>query len=100
MEVVSLASVIGEDELSKIDKKYLNFGRLLESKFINQGFNENRSIEQSLDLAWLLLSTLPRSELDRLDDKLLDVHYRNDDKMEQGKAVLNAAFDKLTDKDK
>jgi V/A-type H+-transporting ATPase subunit B len=96
IDVVSLASVIGEDELSNIDKKYLKFGRLFESKFINQTFDENRSIEQSLDLAWLLLSTLPRSELDRLDDKLLDSHYRDEDKMEQGKAVLSAAFDRLS----
>lgn len=48
----SLASVIGEEELSPTDKKYIEFGRLFESKFVNQGFNENRSIEQSLDL-WL-----------------------------------------------
>ena len=48
----SLASVIGEEELSPIDKKYIEFGKLFESKFVNQGFNENRSIEQSLDLGW------------------------------------------------
>ncbi len=71
----SLASVIGEEELSPIDKKYLEFGRKFESTFINQGNTENRSIEQSLDLGWKLLSTLPKSELDRVDDKLLDKYY-------------------------
>ena len=71
----SLASVIGEEELSPIDKKYIEFGRLFESKFVNQGFNENRSIEQSLDLGWELLSTLPKSELDRVDDQILDKYY-------------------------
>lgn len=71
----SLASVIGEEELSPIDKKYLEFGRLFESTFINQGNTENRTIEQSLDLGWKLLSTLPKSELDRVDDKLLDKYY-------------------------
>ena len=71
----SLASVIGEEELSPVDKKYIEFGRLFESKFVNQGFNENRSIEQSLDLGWELLSTLPRSELDRVDDQILDKYY-------------------------
>ena len=52
--------------------------RLFESKFVNQGFNENRSIEQSLDLGWELLSTLPRAELDRVDDALLDQYYKGD----------------------
>ena len=71
----SLASVIGEEELSDTDKKYLEFGRQFESTFINQGFNEDRDIGQSLDLGWKLLSTLPRSELDRVDDELLDMYY-------------------------
>jgi V/A-type H+-transporting ATPase subunit B len=72
----SLASVIGEEELSPIDKQYIEFGKLFESRFVNQGFNENRSIEESLDLGWELLSTLPRSELDRVDDELLDQYYK------------------------
>lgn len=75
----SLASVIGEEELSPIDKKYIDFGRLFEDKFVNQGFNENRSIEQSLDLGWELLSTLPRSELDRVDDALLNKYLKQSD---------------------
>lgn len=72
----SLASVIGEEELSPVDKKYIEFGKLFESRFVNQGFNENRSIEQSLDLGWELLSTLPRGELDRVDDAILDKYYK------------------------
>ncbi len=72
----ALASVIGEEELSPVDKKYIEFGRMFESRFINQGFNENRSIEQSLDLGWELLSTLPRSELDRVDDAVLDIYIK------------------------
>ncbi len=71
----SLASVIGEEELSPIDKKYIEFGKLFESTFVNQGNTENRTIEQSLDLGWRLLSTLPKAELDRVDDKLLDKYY-------------------------
>ena len=76
----ALASVIGEEELSPIDKKYIEFGRLFESRFVNQGFTENRSIEQSLDLGWELLSTLPRSELDRVDDAVLDIYIKEHDK--------------------
>ena len=67
----ALASVIGEDELSETDKLIMNFGREFEKVFINQGENENRTIEQTLDLGWKLLSMLPRSELDRVDEELL-----------------------------
>lgn len=75
MDARSLASVIGEEELSPNDKKYLEFGKLFEKHYVNQGFNENRSIEQSLDLGWRLLSSLPREELDRVDDAILDQYY-------------------------
>ena len=72
----SLASVIGEEELSPIDKKYIECGKLFESVFVNQGFTDNRSIEQSLELGWKLLGTLPRAELDRVDDAILDKYYK------------------------
>lgn len=72
----ALASVIGEDELSESDKLIMNFGKEFEKQFINQGINENRSIEETLDLGWKLLSMLPKSELDRIDDKLLDKYYK------------------------
>ena len=75
----SLASVIGEDELSDIDKKYLEFGRRFEGQFISQTISENRTIQQSLDLGWELLGILPRSELDRVDDSLLDQYYAGDE---------------------
>jgi len=73
----SLASVIGEDELSDIDKKYMQFGAQFEQRFLNQDFNENRSMEQTLELAWDLLSLLPKSELDRMNSALIEEHYRN-----------------------
>lgn len=71
----ALASVIGEDELSPSDKMLLAFGKEFEKKFINQSFTENRSIEETLDLGWKLLSMLPRTELDRVDDAILDKYY-------------------------
>ena len=71
----ALASVIGEDELSPSDKKILEFGRRFEQEFIGQGFT-NRSMEDTLDLGWQLLSMLDRSELDRVDDAILDQHYK------------------------
>lgn len=75
MDARSLASVIGEEELSPEDKKFIEFGKLFESKFVNQSAEDNRSIEQSLDLGWELLSTLPREALDRVDDETLDKYY-------------------------
>lgn len=75
-EARSLASVIGEEELSPEYKKFMEFGKAFEAKFLNQGPNEDRSIKQSLDLGWQMLSHLPRKELDRIDDKLLDKYYK------------------------
>ena len=75
-EARNLASVIGEDELSPIDKKYLEFGKAFEERYISQGPNENRTIEETLDLGWELLRILPKEELDRVDTKILDVYYK------------------------
>lgn len=71
----ALASVIGEDELSPADRQYIDFGKAFESRFLTQGFTENRSIETTLDLGWQLLTLLPREELDRIDDAMLDKYY-------------------------
>lgn len=71
----ALASVIGEDELSDIDKAYIRFGHAFEQFFIAQGREENRSIQETLDLGWRLLGLMPKSELDRIDTKILDTYY-------------------------
>lgn len=71
----ALASVIGEDELSPIDKKYIDFGKKFEKYFLSQDFNENRTIERTLNLGWELLSILPKEELDRVDPEMLDQYY-------------------------
>lgn len=71
----SLASVIGEEELSDLDRRYLEFGKLFETRFLAQGPTEERSIEQTLDLGWLLLSVLPESALDRIDETMRKKHY-------------------------
>ncbi len=72
----SLASVIGEDELSDSDKRLLQFGKDFEAKFISQSPYENRSIQKTLDLGWELLSELPREDLDRVDDKTIEKYYK------------------------
>ena len=73
----ALASVIGEDELSPLDKKYLEFGKAFEERIIGQDPHENRTITQTLDIGWELLSMLPREELDRIDTKVLDEFYHS-----------------------
>lgn len=73
----ALASVIGEDELSELDKEYMRFGRMFEKFFVSQGEEENRSIDETLDLGWNLLSLLPKSALDRVDEKLLEEKYND-----------------------
>ena len=74
-DVRSLASVIGEEELSPVDKLYIKFGREFENKVIAQGEFEDRSIEQSLSIAWDVLKILPRSELLRLSEEELSEYY-------------------------
>ncbi|MDD3174170.1 MAG: V-type ATP synthase subunit B [Herbinix sp.] len=76
----ALASVIGEDELSPIDKKYLKFGYAMEQEFLAQGHFEDRSIIQTLDKGWELLTILPREELDRIDTKILDQYFMKNNK--------------------
>jgi V/A-type H+-transporting ATPase subunit B len=75
-DVQNLASVIGEEELTPLDHQYLEFGEFFEKKFVNQAFDEDRSIEQTLDLGWEALSKLPSEELQRLTDDEIAEHYK------------------------
>ena len=75
-EVKALASVIGEEELSALDKLYMTFGKQFEERFVAQAFDENRMIDFTLDLGWELLSILPKEELTRVDEDLLNSYYQ------------------------
>jgi len=68
----NLAAIIGEEELSEIDQRYLKFGEQLEQKFFTQGEYENRTIEETLDIGWKILSILPREDLYRIKSELID----------------------------
>lgn len=74
----ALASVIGEDELSPLDKEYLAFGKAFEQEYVGQGETENRDVIETLEKGWELLRLLPKEELDRIDTKLLDKYYHSD----------------------
>lgn len=66
MDLRDLVAVVGEEALSERDKLYLKFAESFENRFVTQAKSENRTIEQSLDLGWELLSILPRSELKKI----------------------------------
>ncbi len=68
----ALAAIIGEEELSEIDKQHLEAGEELENRFVNQGFHENRAVERTLNLGWEVLSVLPQSELHRLTEEQIE----------------------------
>lgn len=75
-EVRALASVIGEEELSALDRRYLRFGEEFERRFVGQREDEDRSIDETLGLAWEVISILPKSELYRVTAEELDTYYR------------------------
>jgi len=74
-DIRALASVIGEEELTPLDHKYLEFGETFERKFLSQGIDEDRTIEQTLDLGWKVLSALPREELQRITEEEIRKFY-------------------------
>ena len=69
-----LSQVLGESALSETDKRYVEFTTAFEDKYVDQGFEYNRTIEETLDLAWELLAILPRTELTRIKDDLIDTY--------------------------
>ena len=70
-----LMIILGEAALTDIDKLYAKFADEFEEKYVNQGYNTDRSIEETLDIGWDLLRILPRSELKRIKDEFLDKYY-------------------------
>ena len=75
----NLAAIIGEEELSELDKKYLRFGEAFERDFLSQGEFENRTIEQTLDIGWKVLSILPREELYRIKPEFIAKYMKNNE---------------------
>jgi V/A-type H+-transporting ATPase subunit B len=72
-----LVAVVGEEALTSRDKRYLEFADEFEKRFVTQGKNEDRSIEETLDLGWDLLTTLPEGELKRIDEHIIKKYHPN-----------------------
>lgn len=83
-EVQELAVILGEAALTELDKIYFKFAEEFENRYISQGEYENRTIEETLDLGWELLSVFPIEELKRIDDAYIDKYLPKKDKREEG----------------
>lgn len=77
-ESKELAAILGDSALTAIDKNYARFAEDFEKKYVSQGFSANRTIEQTLDIGWELLSELPKGELKRIKEVYLDKYYKNE----------------------
>ena len=75
----NLAAIIGEEELSSLDKLYLKFGEAFEMQFLTQGEYENRSIEETLDIGWRVLKILPKDELVRIKPEYIEKYLPKDE---------------------
>ena len=75
-EAKELMTVLGEAALTDIDKLYAEFADRFEKEYVSQGYTSDRSIEETLDIGWKLLSILPRGELKRIKDEFLDKYYQ------------------------
>ena len=80
----ALSAIVGEEALSETDKKFLKIANNFERKFVNQGTDENRSIEQTLDIGWELLSHLPESEMKRIKSEFILKYRKRVDKESEG----------------
>ena len=83
-----LAVVLGESALSDVDKIYAKFAERFENEYLDQGYQTNRSIEETLDLGWELLAMLPKVELKRISDALLEAFYHKE-RMQMSRQTVN-----------
>ena len=81
-EAKELAVILGEAALSSVDKLYAKFATEFEKQYVSQGYQTNRTIEETLDIGWKLLGILPRSELKRIKDEYLDLYYPKSEEKE------------------
>jgi V/A-type H+-transporting ATPase subunit B len=75
----ALAAIVGEEEVSSLDKMYLKFGERFEYEFLSQKETDNRSIEETLDLGWKILTALPKNELYRISEENMQKYYPKED---------------------
>ncbi|WP_306053841.1 ATP synthase subunit B [Natronococcus wangiae] len=74
-----LVNIVGREALSERDNKFLDFADRFEKEFVQQGYDTNRTIDETLEIGWDLLSMLPEEELNRIDEDLIEEHYRDEE---------------------
>lgn len=79
-EAKELSAILGESALSDVDKKFARFAEEFEKRYVSQGFDTDRSIEETLDMGWELLKLLPKSELKRIRDEYIEKYLNRNDK--------------------
>ncbi len=79
-EAKELSAILGESALSDVDKKFAHFAEEFEKRYVSQGFDADRSIEETLDMGWELLKLLPKSELKRIRDEYIEKYLNRNDK--------------------
>ena len=82
-----LVNIVGREALSERDNKYLDFADEFEAEFVQQGYDTNRDVEETLGIGWNLLSELPREELNRIDEDLIDEYYVDDEQVAEAEAA-------------
>jgi V/A-type H+-transporting ATPase subunit B len=70
-----LVNIVGREALSERDNRYLDFADRFENEFVDQGYDTNRAIKETLDIGWDLLSMFPEAELNRIDEDLIEAYY-------------------------
>ena len=81
--IKELESIIGEESLTSLDRKILNFGKSFEQYFMNQRFNEERDILTTLNLAWGLVSSIPKRNILRVSPEILEKYYVSDSRLRE-----------------
>jgi V/A-type H+-transporting ATPase subunit B len=84
-----LVNIVGREALSDRDNKYLDFADRFEQEFVDQDFDTNRELEDTLSIGWDLLSTLPKEELNRVDEEFIETYYREDDEETEAEAAAD-----------
>jgi V/A-type H+-transporting ATPase subunit B len=85
-----LVNIVGREALSETDNKYLDFADRFETEFVNQGYETNRTIDETLDIGWELISMLPKTELNRIGEDLIEEYYVEDAGADAGSAEAPA----------
>jgi V/A-type H+-transporting ATPase subunit B len=90
-ESLELMTILGEAALTETDLKYAGFSEEFERRYVSQGYDTDRSIEETLDIGWELLRLLPRTELKRIDDGFVEQYYDAAEDAEKAEAAEKAA---------